>query len=35
VIRLHEAIKGFSQGVTGKAVLWGDLGVFIGIISQP
>jgi len=35
VIRLHEAIKGFSHGITGKVVLWGDLGVFIGIISQP
>jgi hypothetical protein len=35
VIRLHEAIKGFSRPESGKAGLQGDIGVFMDVISQP
>lgn len=35
VIRLLGLIKGFSQAVAGKVSLQGDIGFFIGFISQP
>ncbi|MDQ0707055.1 hypothetical protein QF043_005847 [Pseudomonas sp. W3I7] len=35
MIRLHGAIKGFSQAVAGKEGLQGDIGIFMGFISQP
>jgi hypothetical protein len=35
VIRLLGLIKGFSQAVAGKVGLQGDIGFFMGFISQP
>jgi hypothetical protein len=35
VIRLPVPIKGFSQAVTGEVGLQGDIGFFMGVISQP
>jgi hypothetical protein len=35
VIRLPGLIKGFSQAVAGAVGLQGDIGVFMGVISQP
>jgi hypothetical protein len=35
VIRLHGPIKGFSAADSGKAGLQGDIGIFMGFISQP
>jgi hypothetical protein len=35
VIRLHRPIKGFSTLELGKEGLQGDIGFFMGVISQP
>ncbi|MBB4813319.1 hypothetical protein HNP03_001944 [Pseudomonas rhodesiae] len=34
MIRLLGLIKGFSQAVAGKVSLQGDIGFFMGFISQ-
>jgi hypothetical protein len=35
VIRLPGLIKGFSHAVSGDEGLQGDIGFFMGVISQP
>ncbi|WP_339438425.1 hypothetical protein [Pseudomonas sp. EA_15y_Pfl1_P104] len=35
MIRLLGLIKGFSHAVAVKVGLQGDIGVFMGVISQP
>ncbi len=35
MIRLHGLIKGFSRALEGKVGLQGDIGFFMGVISQP
>ncbi|WWF45703.1 hypothetical protein VRB14_24360 [Pseudomonas trivialis] len=35
MIRLHGPIKGFSSTESDKSGLQGDVGFFIGVISQP